>query len=104
MIDKEITDEVEDFVRLTLTEKFKDEFKFGPILAVPKRDQYGDEYVHVYIVFEGDRTKLDPEWTGGLGLRIRPLLQKRGIANAPSKSFVEKSEWQEVYGDKYHQT
>ena len=104
MIDKTITDEVGDFVRLTLTEKFKDEFKFGPIVAVPKTDQYGDEYVHIYIVFQGDQSKLDPEWAGGLGLRIRPMLQKRGIANTPRKSFVEKSEWLEVYGDKYHQT
>ena len=98
------TDEVGDFVRLTLTEKFKDEFKFGPIVGIPKTDQYGDEHVPVNIVFEGEQTKLDPKWTGGLGLRIRPMLQKRGIANAPSKSFVEKSEWLEVYGDKYHQT
>lgn len=103
MIDKIIIEEVEDFVRLTLTERFKDEFKFGPIVAVPKTDQYGDEYVQVYIVFEGEQTKLDPEWTGGLGLRIRPLLQKRGITNAPRKSSVEKSEWLEVYWDKYHQ-
>ena len=38
MIDKMILEEVEDFVRLTLTEKFKDEFKFGPNVAVPKTD------------------------------------------------------------------
>ena len=48
------TDRVTDIVRQLLGERFGDTFKFGPILVEREFDHDGDEYVHVYIVFDGD--------------------------------------------------
>ena len=87
-------DHVADIVRRILAERFSDEFVFDPIEVIPKVDHDGDEYLHIYIVFDGDQKLLDPGWTVGLGARIWPMLEELGFPNPPSKSFVEKSEWE----------
>lgn len=80
-------------VREALSERFESEFEFEPVEVVQKTDQDGEPYLHICIVFDGDQDNLDPTWTSGLIGRIRPQLLKLGVANLPSKSFVEKSEW-----------
>ena len=93
---------VADIVRQDLAERFGDEFVFDPIDVIPKVDHDGDEYLHIYIVFEGDQKLLDPGWTMGLGVRIWPMLEDLGFPNPPSKSFIERSEWEEDRGKRYH--
>ena len=86
-------DQVADIVREILSDRFGDEFVFDPIDVIPRVDHDGDEYLHIYIVFDGDQQLLDPEWTLGLGVRIWPQLIELGFPNPPAKSFIERSEW-----------
>ena len=95
-----VTDEVANIVRQTLDEKFGDSLVFDPIEVIPKVDHDGDEYLHIYMVYDGDRKLLDPAWTLGFYGLIQPKLIELGIETLPSKSFVEKPEWEEVYGTK----
>ena len=87
------TDRVTSIVRELLVERFGDTFVFDPIIVEREIDHDGDEYVHVYIVFDGNQDELDPSWTSSLNGRLWPHLVKMGFDNPPSKSFIEKSEW-----------
>lgn len=98
-ITKEVKEKVTNIVKETLAGRFTDdEFIFGPIIVQPKIDHYGDEYIQIIIVFDGDQELLDPGWTLSLGRRIRPKMESEGIyvTNVLSKSFIEKSEWEEL--------
>ena len=88
-------DRVADIVKQLLVGRFGDAFAFDPILVEREFDQDGDEYVHVYIVFDGDQAELDPSWTVGLSGQLWPHLVEMGFDSPPSKSFIEKSEWLE---------
>lgn len=77
-----------------LDEKYQDHFAFGPIDVEERADYEGQFYLHVYIVFDGDESQLDPDWTSTLTTRIRPELIKRGLPVVVSKSFVAKSDWE----------
>ena len=101
MLEIEITEEekqeIADTVMSLLQERFSaDEFLFGPIVIVKRTIRYGD-FLHIYIVYEGDRKNLDPKWTLGLTGRIRPKLMELGIPGIPSHSFVPKRGWEEVH-------
>ncbi len=93
MVADEATEEIRNKLRDMLSERFRDEFKFGPIVVIPRVDQDGDAYLRSYIVFEGDQKKLDPTWT----LRLSSLLWSRaeelGYPGIPVQLFVKKSEW-----------
>ena len=52
------TNKIADIVREMLTERFHDEFVFSPIIVEPRIDHDGDEYLHTYIVFDGDQNRL----------------------------------------------
>ena len=92
---KEQAEKLTDAIMTTLHKRFEDEFIFGPIVMETKVDYYGDEYLKIRIIYEGDRAKLDPAWTLGLMGRIRPTLDELEISGTPSKSFVSKTEWEE---------
>ena len=95
-----VTDEVANIVRQILEEKFGDSLVFDPIEVIPKVDHDGDEYLHIYMVYDGDVELLDSAWTLGFYGLIRPKLIELGVESLPSKSFVEKSDWEEVYEGK----
>ena len=95
-----VTDEVADIVRQNLEEKFGDTLVFDPIEVRPEIDHDGDEYLHIYMVYDGDRKLLDPAWTLGFTGLIWQKLIELGVESVPTLSFVEKSEWEEVYGTK----
>ena len=103
MIDVSAREKVAKRVEELLEERFGDEegLTFEQILVIPKVDIDGDEYVHIYVVFDGDQKLLDPAWTVSLYTLITPCLLELGIMSPPSKSFVEKSDWEEVYADRY---
>ena len=96
MIDAAAPGKVEELVRELLDERFGDQFVFDPIKVVPRIDHDGDEYLHIYIVFDGDQSLLDPDWTLELAGRITPLLMDLGSLNPPSKTFIERSDWEEI--------
>ena len=94
----ELIEKVEDFVRKDLGGRFKDEFVFDPIIANPELDWWGDEFIHIYIIFDGDQKKLDPRWTKGIERRLLEHLPEREWPpSTPGHSFISKSEWSKIY-------
>lgn len=92
----EAKEKVKTIVRNALEKRFADDFIFDPIVVIPEVDDYSDdylEYIHIYIVFDGDQANLDPSWTGTLIGRIQPHLIAAGIEEFPVPSFIIKSEW-----------
>ena len=100
-INADIPDKVAGIVKDLLTERFQDQFVFDPIVVRPEIDHDGDEYLEIYVVFDGDQKNLDPGWTLGLSRRIRPDLEALGVLGVPGISYVEKSEWEELFAGKY---
>ena len=95
---------VEKIVRTALEERFGDEFVFDPIIVEPWFGIDDEEYLHIYIVYDGDQKKLDPTWTIGLYDIILDQTTEDEVFTSPSKSFVEKSEWEELFADKYRES
>ncbi len=65
-------------IREMLEEQFKDLFLFDPIVVEVKTDHEGDDYLHTYIVFDGDFDKLDPGWTVDLSEKLWPHTKALG--------------------------
>ena len=98
---KEVTDKVENIVRKALKERFEDELVFDPIIVQPSVDHCGDEYLHIYIVVEGDYGLLDPRWTLGMSSMILDQMAEDEIPGIPDKSFIPKSEWEDDNWEEY---
>ena len=94
---QEVIERVEDFVRKDLEGRFKDEFVFDQVIANPELDHYGDEFLHIYIIFDGNQKNLDPRWTNGIEDRLLMQLPMGELANTPGHSFIEKSEWKRFH-------
>ena len=103
MIEATVREKVAKKVEELLEERFGDEdgLVFEQVKVIPKVDQVGDEYLHIYVVFDGDQKLLDPDWTVRLYTLITPCLLELGVLSPPNKSFVEKSDWEEVYAERY---
>ena len=99
MLKKTLTQEdrekVAGIVLEDLMERFADDFAFDPIIAKLDVDQYGEDYLRILIIFDGDQDRLDPKWTSGLISRIYPKLIASGLPYFPNPGFIEKSEWQD---------
>ena len=98
---EEVLRKVENIVRTALEGRFKDEFVFDPIIAIPRIDPWGDERIEVYIVFDGDQKWLDPGWTLGLVGIILDQVTEDEVPNVPGKLFIGKSEWEEDDWEEY---
>ena len=96
MIAQDVHDNIVKMVYEDLNGRFKGEIEFGPIDIQEEIDQYGDPYLHIYIVFDGDQSKLDSKWTVGLIPRLLPQLVDLGIKHVPSRSFFSKEDWEIV--------
>ena len=101
MIRREVADEFADLVRQSLQERFSDDLVFDPIVVEPVIDQYGDEYLDTFIVYEGEYKKLDTRWTLGFSTLLRPEMGQLGIFSVPSFSYVPKDEGEEVFHCKH---
>ena len=90
----EVREKVERIVWEDLNEGFGSEFVFNPIVLVPEADVItGEEYLHIWIVFDGNQDKLDPNWTVGLRVRIVPKLEEIGVPPRFSTSYMGADEW-----------
>ena len=100
---EEVKQQVIDLVRADLAEKFgpDDPIVFDPIVIDPRIGPDEEDYFHIYVVYDGDRKLLPPLWTADLTWRLWPNLEAMGIFEAPTKSFVKKSEWEEVLAEKF---
>ena len=93
MAAEEATVEIKTMLHDLLRKRFENEFEFGPIVVIPRFDEYGEEYLHSYIVFNGDQKKLDPTWTLRLSKLLWPHSEELGYPGIPIQMFVERSEW-----------
>ena len=62
------------------------------IRVIPRLDEFGDEYLHIYVLYQGDGKVLDPVWLNGLYRRMRPELVALGITSVPTESYVDRIE------------
>ena len=95
-ITQDVHDTIVKMVYEDLAGRFKGEMEFGPIDIQQEIDQYGDPYLHIRIVFDGDQGKLDSKWTSGLIARLLPQLVDLGIKHVPHTSFFGKADWEVV--------
>ena len=95
-----VIDKVGELVRKDLEERFRDEFVFDPIIVNPELDHYGDEFLHIYIIFDGDRKRLDPKWTIGIETRLLQKLPEGELPHTPGHSFIPITEWKQIYKEK----
>ena len=98
-ITQEIIDRVEDIAREMLEERFApDGLVFDPIIVERKIDHYGDEFIDIRTVFDGDQKLLDAGWTVSFPRHIHENLEADGIylANAIGTRFMLKVEWDYV--------
>ena len=56
----------------------------------------GDDYLKVFIIYDGKMEDLDAAQTVGLITRIKPKVRALNINNYVSCGFVEKSEWESL--------
>ena len=97
---QEVIEKVESYVRQDLEGRFKDEFVFDPIIVNPELDHYADEFLHIYIIFDGDQKKLDAKWTIGIETRLFDQLSEEEWPLWAGHSFISKSEWKRVYKER----
>ena len=90
---QEEREKISEIIRDDLVSRFGGEFVFDPIVSEMDVNYDGEDYIQIWIVFDGDQARLDPQWTYGLITRIRPKLIDCGLPYFPSPGFVEKSEW-----------
>ena len=102
MTSQAVREKVADLVRQDLEECFGDKLVFAPILVFDRVDHDDEDYLHIIVIYDGDRKHLDPDTTIGLVDRITPQLLELGAPWPPSRSFVEKSEWIEDNIPRYH--
>ena len=93
MITQEKLDRVEEIIGDAFRERFADKLVFDPIVVEPAADEGDNNYLHITIVFEGDRRRLDPGWTIMLVRQVREKLLSEGINEFPVTGYVKRSEW-----------
>ena len=88
---------VENLVRKDLQERFKDEFVFDPIIVNPELDHCSDEFLHIYIIYDGDQKNLDSKWTIGIETRLFDQLPEEEWPLYAGHSFIPRNEWKKIY-------
>ena len=89
----DIERKISEIVKADLYERFPTGFVFDPIRVFPWTDHMGDDYLKVFIIYDGKMEDLDPALTYGLKTRLKPKLRALNINDHVSDGFVEKSEW-----------
>ena len=93
---EETEQKVVAIVRGALDERFPTGFTFDPIYVEPRVYFGYERALHIYVVYDGDYDLLDPDWTSTMLLHLQPQLDTLGLPYFFNKSFVEKSEWEEI--------
>ena len=101
---QEVIRKVEGIVRRLLAERFKDEFVFEPIIVQTRFDHYDEEYLDIWIIFDGDQKRLDPRWTVDLTGRVLDEVTEDEVPVVPSKHFIKKSSWKRMNEPHYRKT
>ena len=92
----DIERKISEIVKADLYERFPTGFIFDPIKVYPRTDHTGEDYLKVFIIYEGNGDDLNAEHTVGLKTRLKPKLRTLNINDYISDGFVEKSEWEKL--------
>ena len=95
MLTRYAREEISRIVKEDLYQRFEGQFVFGPIISEEKTDMWGDPYLDILIVFEGDLRDLDPYYTGGMSLRIGSQIESLGTEYPSSHGFMTRAEYEE---------
>ena len=93
---EEIEQQISEIVKADLYERFPSGFIFDPIRVYPRTDHTGEDYLKVFIIYDGKMEDLDAAQTVGLITRIKPKVRALNINDYLSDGFVEKSEWESL--------
>ena len=98
-ITEELLEKVGEATKIRLAELYGDSLVFDPVFVERKFDFDGEDYMHVYIVFEGDENVFRAKWDVGVEWLIGPDLDKLGVKKVVSHSISKKSEWDELIAE-----
>ena len=76
-----------------LHDKFQDDFVYDHIIVEIRTDHLDEEYVHTYIVLDGDFDKRDPKKTLEITSELWDLTKNMNYPAIPIQSYIERSEW-----------
>ena len=65
---------------------------FDAIMVALRTDQWGDDSIHVYVVYEENGETLDPRWLSGVRNRMRRELRDLGADTLVTTSYINRSE------------
>ena len=71
---------------------------FDPIVVIPRFFE-DEEYLEIYVVYDGDGDRLDADCTITLPRLIRDRMTDEEISGPLPISYVEKSEWEAMTTD-----
>ena len=71
---------------------------FDPIVVIPRFFD-DEEYLHIYVVYDGDGERLDSDCTITLPRLIRDRMTDEEVSGPLPVSYVEKSEWEAMTTD-----
>ena len=93
-ITEELLEQIGEIAKIRLKEVYGDSLTFDPVFVERKFDFYGEDYMCIYVVFDGPEKVFKAKW-GGLGVEwlIGPDLDKFGVKKTLSHSISKKSEW-----------
>ncbi len=83
--------QISEIVKAAIYERFPSGFIFDPIKVYPRTDHMGDDYLKVFIIYDGKMEDLNPALTYGIMTRIKPKVRALGIKDDLSDRFVEKA-------------
>ena len=86
-------DRYRQLVAQILEERFPEAFPSIEIILEPSVDFYGEDYIHTYVVVDGDFKKLDPAKALGISTMLWPESKEMGYVGFPMQSYIKKSEW-----------
>ena len=93
---EEVERQIAEIVRADLYERFPTGFVFDPIRVYPRTDHTGEDYLKIFVIYDGNTDDLDAAHTVGLVTRIKPKVRALKINDYLWGGFVEKSEWDKL--------
>ena len=87
--------QISKIVKADIHEQFPYGFIFDPIRVYPRTGHMSDDYLKVFIIYDGKMEDLNPALTYGIMTRIKPKVRALGIKDDLSDGFVEKADTQQ---------
>ena len=94
MITETQKEDIEAFVREFLTSRLDDSITLDPIVVREEMDQYGDQYVHVYVIYESEEYLLPKSVTTSINRPLKDYTIELGFNFPALRTFINKSEWE----------